>query len=46
VADECDLYADEVYVGDDPDRPEIPIHPNCKCYWEDYETKEVLGQDI
>jgi len=46
VADECDLYADEVYTGNDPDRPELPIHPNCKCYWEDYETGDILGQEF
>ena len=44
--DECDDYADEEYSIDDSDRPELPIHPNCKCYWEDKLTGENLGQDV
>ena len=43
--DECDDYADEVYEIDSSDMPELPIHPNCKCYYEDEETGEYLGQD-
>jgi len=46
VMDECDDYEDEEYDVDDPERPELPIHPNCKCYWEDALTGENLGQDI
>lgn len=44
--DECDDYADEEYDISDPDIPILPIHPNCKCYWEDADTGEVLGQDL
>jgi len=41
--DECDNYSEQEYeVGD---QPELPIHPNCKCYYEDGETGEYLGQD-
>ena len=25
--------------------PELPIHPNCKCYYEAEEDGEYLGQD-
>ena len=43
--DECDDYADEVYELNSPDMPELPIHPNCKCYYEAEEDGEYLGQD-
>ena len=43
--DECDDYADEVYEINDLTKPILPIHPNCKCYFEDEETGEYLGQD-
>ena len=43
--DECDDYSDQVYELNDTTRPELPIHPNCKCYYEDEETGEYLGQD-
>ena len=43
--DECDDYADEVYEVGASDMPELPIHPNCKCYYEDESTGEYLGQD-
>lgn len=44
--DECDDYDGEEYDIDDPDIPILPLHPNCKCYWEDADTNEVLGQDL
>ena len=36
----------EVFMSSDPVRPVIPkdLHPNCRCYWEDAETGENLGQ--
>ena len=43
--DECDDYSDEVFEADSPDMPVLPLHPNCKCYYEDDETGEYLGQD-
>jgi len=46
VEDECDFYSDEVYDIDDPDKPDLPIHPNCKCYWELVDTGEDLGQSL
>lgn len=27
-----------------PNRPSIPIHPNCRCHWENKETGENMGQ--
>ena len=46
--DICDDYADEVYEADSSDIPILPddTHPNCKCYFEDEETGEYLGQDV
>ncbi len=46
--DVCDDYADEVYEADSSDIPLLPddTHPNCKCYFEDEETGEYLGQDV
>lgn len=41
--DECDDYADNEYDVDDPDIPELPLHPNCDCYFEDADTGENLG---
>jgi len=45
--DVCDDYADNVYEIDSPDIPKLPdeTHPNCKCYFEDEESGEYLGQD-
>lgn len=46
INDECDDYDGQEWNIDDPDRPELPLHPNCECYWEDGETGENLGQDL
>lgn len=45
--DVCDDYSDEVYELGSVDIPTLPddTHPNCKCYFEDEETGEYLGQD-
>lgn len=42
IEDECDDYAENVYYIDDPDLPDLPIHPNCKCYYRDSETDEEV----
>lgn len=46
--DVCDDFADEVYEVGSSDIPTLPddTHPNCKCYFEDEETGEYLGQDV
>ncbi len=46
--DICDDYADEVFEVSSSDIPILPddTHPNCKCYFEDEETGEYLGQDV
>jgi hypothetical protein len=43
----CDPLEGEEYKLDDPFRPSIPddTHPNCRCFWEDKETGELIGQD-
>lgn len=33
VCPECEEFDDQVYAVDDPDAPEIPVHPNCRCFW-------------
>lgn len=35
TCDECASYDGKVYDKDDPDAPELPIHPNCDCEYED-----------
>lgn len=42
IEDECDDYAENVYYIDDPDLPDLPIHPNCKCYYRDADTDEEV----
>lgn len=34
VCDLCLSYQDEEYSVDDPDRPDLPLHPNCRCWFE------------
>lgn len=33
VCPECEEFDDQVYAVDDPDAPEIPVHPQCRCFW-------------
>lgn len=28
---ECLKYHEKIFRADDPDKPELPIHPNCRC---------------
>jgi 6-pyruvoyl-tetrahydropterin synthase len=52
----CEKYAEQSpWKVDDPDRPEIPVHPNCVCSWSprlktDEEIiaafKEEMAQDL
>jgi hypothetical protein len=52
----CEHYAEQnPWKVDDPDRPEIPVHPNCMCEWRprlktDEEIikafKEEMAQDL
>jgi hypothetical protein len=43
----CQPLDSEEWKLDDPFRPSIPddTHPNCRCFWEDKETGEIIGQD-
>lgn len=34
VCDLCESYDGEEYEVDDPDRPTVPLHLNCRCYYE------------
>lgn len=33
VCAECEEHDGEEYEVDDPTRPSLPIHPNCRCYF-------------
>lgn len=33
VCPECEEFDNEVYRVDDPSAPEIPVHPQCRCFW-------------
>lgn len=43
----CKPLEGEEFKFGDIYRPSIPddLHPNCRCFWEDAETGEILGQD-
>jgi hypothetical protein len=43
----CLPLQNQEFEFDDPLRPVIPddTHPNCRCYWENADTGENLGQD-
>ena len=31
TCEECLSHDQEVYAAGDPDMPQLPIHPNCRC---------------
>lgn len=33
TCEECKKYDKMVFAEDDPSKPAIPIHPNCKCHY-------------
>ena len=33
TCEECKKYDKMVFAEDDPSKPQIPIHPNCKCHY-------------
>ena len=41
--DACLAHHDEVFQADDPDKPELPIHPNCRCKYELLTQEEVTA---
>jgi len=41
----CEDYEEEVFAEDDPNKPEIPLHPNCRCEWE-VAYSEAIGKNI
>lgn len=43
---ECLQYHDVVFDIDDPEAPDVPIHPQCAClYVPEFDAGSVLGQD-
>ena len=41
--EECLKHHGEIFQTDDPDRPELPIHPNCRCKYEPLTQEEVIS---
>ncbi len=33
TCEECKKYDKMIFAEDDPSKPQIPIHPNCKCHY-------------
>ena len=36
--EECLKHHGEIFQVDDPNKPELPIHPNCRCKYEPIDT--------
>ena len=41
--EECLKHHGEVFQLDDPNKPELPIHPNCRCKYELLTPNEVVS---
>lgn len=41
--EECLKHHGEIFQADDPDKPELPIHPNCRCKYELMTQAEVIS---
>jgi hypothetical protein len=39
TCEECHSYHDQIFYEDDPDLPELPLHPNCECELVEYYGK-------
>jgi hypothetical protein len=40
----CEFFEREEFELDDDGRPQIPLHPNCRCWWEHVATGETLTE--
>ncbi len=40
----CEVFMNEEWDQQDPFRPVIPIHPNCRCFWQRKSDGRNLGQ--
>ena len=41
--EECLKHHGEIFQADNPDKPELPIHPNCRCKYELMTQAEVIS---
>ena len=41
--EECLKHHGEIFQADDPNKPELPIHPNCRCKYELLTLEEVTA---
>ena len=41
--EDCLKHHGEVFQFDDPEKPELPIHPNCRCKYELLTPNEVAS---
>ena len=39
--EKCLAFHGRVFRADDPEKPELPIHPNCRCRYEELSESEV-----
>ena len=44
TCDDCLRHAGEIYAENDPNMPELPIHPNCGCFFAEVDQTEFLKQ--
>lgn len=40
----CDDLDGSVWEADDPDKPDLPIHPNCECEYADYSGSQSADE--
>lgn len=45
VCDICEEYENEEFDEDDPNAPDLPLHPSCRCYF-DEAVNESTGKKI
>ena len=41
--EECLKHHGEIFQADDPDKPDLPIHPNCRCKYELMPQSEIIS---
>ena len=41
--EECLKHHGEIFQADDPDKPDLPIHPNCRCKYELMTQSEIIS---
>ena len=41
--EECLKHHGKIFQADDPDKPDLPIHPNCRCKYELMTQSEIIS---